>query len=292
MKIRLYIIAILLPLCSCSQNTPKEIPSTHIVDKQAIIVEKQIIEPSGKTIRTRINTPEGFLRTAVDTTSFGHYLRNLPLKPHGSMVKYFNGEIKDKDNVYVAVVDQAISNKDLQQCADAVMRLRGEYLFWNKDYKNLHFNFTNGFNCEFSRWANGDRVKINGNKTSWNKTASPSISYDTFLKYMDLVFSYAGSFSLSQELMPVSYNQMQIGDVLIVGGFPGHAVIVVDMAENETNGIKLYMLAQSYMPAQETQVLQNPVNKAISPWYELTENKDVIETPEWIFKTSDLKRFK
>ena len=48
-------------------------------------------------------------------------------------------------------------------------------------------------------------------------------------------------------------TSMQIGDVLIQGGSPGHAVIVVDMAENPATGEKLYLLAQSYMPAQDIQ---------------------------------------
>ena len=51
---------------------------------------------------------------------------------------------------------------------------------------------------------------------------------------------------------------MQIGDVLIQGGSPGHAVIVVDMAENPATGEKLYLLAQSYMPAQDIQSAGEP----------------------------------
>jgi hypothetical protein len=49
------------------------------------------------------------------------------------------------------------------------------------------------------------------------------------------------------------------------------------------------MLAQSYMPAQETQVLVNPDNTSLSPWYQLKDGK--INTPEWDFNTSDLKHF-
>ena len=44
-------------------------------------------------------------------------------------------------------------------------------------------------------------------------------------------------------------SEMQIGDVFIRGGSPGHCVIVVDMAVHQETGEKLFMLAQSYMPA-------------------------------------------
>ena len=85
-------------------------------------------------------------------------------------------------------------------------------------------------------------------------------------------------------------EDMKIGDVFIQTGNPyGHAVIVVDMAENPDSGEKVYMLAQSYMPAQDIQILVNRKNSLYSPWYLLDENS--IETPEWRFNKNDLKRF-
>ena len=41
---------------------------------------------------------------------------------------------------------------------------------------------------------------------------------------------------------------------------PGHVVLIVDMAEND-KGEKIFMLAQSYMPAQQTQILINPSDR-------------------------------
>ena len=53
---------------------------------------------------------------------------------------------------------------------------------------------------------------------------------------------------------------MQIGDVFIKGGFPGHAVVVLDMAENDRTGQRVFLLAQSYMPAQDIHIMKNPTN--------------------------------
>jgi hypothetical protein len=84
---------------------------------------------------------------------------------------------------------------------------------------------------------------------------------------------------------------MKIGDVFIQKGNPyGHAVIVVDMLDNKKTKQKMYMLAQSYMPAQETQILLNPSSTQTSPWYMLEEG--VIQTPEWTFNSKDLRRFR
>jgi len=46
---------------------------------------------------------------------------------------------------------------------------------------------------------------------------------------------------------------------------PGHAVIVVDMAE-DAKGQRAFLLAQSYMPAQDIHILKNPMDADLSPW--------------------------
>lgn len=108
---------------------------------------------------------------------------------------------------------------------------------------------------------------------------------------MNAIFNYAGTASLSKELKSVSsIKDMQIGDVFIIGGFPGHAILVVDMCENKTTGEKLFMVQQSYMPAQEIHVLKNYGNSSISPWYSLNFIGD-LETPEWTFTKSQLMRW-
>ena len=210
-----------------------------------ITVQSSIINEEGKTIKERFRTPEGYQK--AETDGFGNYLRSLKLKPHGSSVRYFNGETKPNRNVYAAVAD-------------------------------------------YNRWRQGNRISVSGNNVSWTQGGAADDGYPNFRKYMDMVFTYAGTLSLSRELKPVAYKDMKTGDVFIKGGSPGHAVIVVDMAQTRL-GEKVYLLAQSYMPAQETQVLLNPSDPDLSPWYELNETDRIIETPEWMFTAEELKRF-
>jgi len=211
----------------------------------------------------------------------------LKLKPEGAKVKYFDGTVKDND-VYDAVVEMEISNKNLQQCADAVMRLSGEYLFKRKEYTKISFTLTNGFKVDYSEWMKGNRVAVNGNKTEWQKIAEPSNTYSDFRQYMEFVFTYAGTLSLDKSLRSKNIDDIAIGDVFIRGGSPGHAVIVVDLAENAA-GDKVFLLAQSYMPAQETQVLKNPENAELSPWYNVRKSDTKVITPEWSFEINQLK---
>lgn len=93
------------------------------------------------------------------------------------------------------------------------------------------------------------------------------MSYKDFRCYLDQVFIYAGTLSLSKELKSKRLDEVEIGDVISQGGSPGHAVIVVDMSMNSENGNKSILLAQSYMPAQQIHVIKNHKNFQNSPWY-------------------------
>ena len=104
---------------------------------------------------------------------------------------------------------------------------------------------------------------------------------------MDLIFNYAGTLSLSKSLHSKNIKDISIGDVFIKGGSPGHAVIVVDMAVN-VSGDKIFMIAQSYMPAQETQILRNINDDELTPWYSSKIVGDLV-TPQWTFETNQLK---
>jgi hypothetical protein len=65
----------------------------------------------------------------------------------------------------------------------------------------------------------------------------------------------------------------------------------MDVAVNKLTGKRIFMLAQSYMPAQNMHVLINEQNIQISPWYQLNE-REKLYTPEWIFDYNNLKCFK
>ena len=192
--------------------------------------------------------------------------------------------------MYVAVVDLPIGNKDLHQCADAIMHVRAKYYYDKGEEDKIQFTFTNGFRVDYSKWKQGYRMTVKGNKTSWVKTAQPGHSYASWWQYMELIFNYCGTLSLSHELISKPYKDLEPGDVLIKGGSPGHAVLVLDVAVNKA-GKKVYLLAQSYMPAQELQVLANPNDAALSPWYELKPGDPQVVTPEWVFTTGQLMRF-
>jgi Domain of unknown function (4846) len=211
----------------------------------------------------QIPLPSGFKRPQADEFSFAFWLQQVKLKKDKTVYLY-DGSRKINQLAQFAVLDISVGKQNLQQCADAVMRLRAEYLYSIKKYNQIRFIDNEGGVYQF-------------------------LPHQHFNSYLQKVFAMCGTASLSKQMKAVNLTDIQQGDVLIRGGFPGHAVMVMDVAVNNKKE-KIYLLAQSYMPAQDIHILKNPVNDFNNPWYKVTEAA-LIETPEYQFRRVELKRW-
>jgi hypothetical protein len=276
----LHIIALLFLGLSC--NNP---PSQSTQSLASVATET----PDLKAVKD-IPTPKGYERSQNVEGSFGLYLQNIPLKKDKTVYLY-NGEKKGNQTAQYMVLDVSVGTRDLQQCADAVMRLRGEFLFKQKAFDKISFKSVDGNVMRYVNWANGSRNLLKPQDLTATLKPSADMTYSTFLKYMDFVFAYASTLSLEKELKPVGkISDIKIGDVFIKGGAPGHAIIVMDLAKDKKTGKKVFLLAQSYMPAQNIHILNNPNDAKMSPWYAEDFENQLI-TPEWDFEKSSLRHF-
>jgi Domain of unknown function (4846) len=215
-----------------------------------------------------IPLPEGYVRINGTDSLFARWLRTISIK-NDKRVYLYNGDLKRNQSAQYAVLDIPVGKKDLQQCADAVMRLRAEYLYSRGRLRDIFFADNSGklYICP----AQANRTEFDA--------------------YLERVFSYCGTLSLEKQLTRVmDFTVIQPGDVLIKGGSPGHAVIVMDVAENK-EGKRIYLLAQSYMPAQDIHILLNPANGDNNPWYTAYEGNRLIFTPEYVFWSRNLRRW-
>ncbi|MCB0380886.1 MAG: DUF4846 domain-containing protein [Flavobacteriales bacterium] len=277
---------------SCLNNSAQSLPSLpETINIDTTSYRYEWLNYNYKNALVNIITPPAdYQRLKSPKNSFAAWLQHLPIKTGDNTVYLFDGNKKRNQNAQFKVLNIDVGDKDLQQCADAVMRLRAEYLYSSKQTAKIKFNYTNGVSIPFSKWSSGYYPKLQGNKVVWVSSQN-NASYASFKKYLINIFSYAGTSSLSKELRAVELKDIQIGDVFIKGGFPGHAVIVVDVATNAKTGDKCFMIVQSYMPAQNIHVLKNPSNTNLSPWYSVAAIKQHVYTPEWTFETNELKRF-
>jgi hypothetical protein len=236
----------------------------------------------------RIIPPRGFKRVPFSNGSFSAWLRELPLLDGHPPVHLYDGRLKRNQKAHCAVVDLDVDPQDLQQCADAVMRVRAEYLWQAGRKDEIGFLLANGDRLDWPEWRKGAHLKSYLG-VRFRAQTGPDDSYVNFRKYLLSVFRWANTVSLSRQLAVVrDKKHIESGDVFIKGGAPGHAVLVVDVAEN-ARGEKVFLLAQSYMPAQEFQVLHSP-DPTLDPWYKVT-GEGTLETPEWDFTWDQLKRF-
>lgn len=122
MKPLLLLIAA-LPFISCSQPIDKIAPT-----------KRDSIKSSYSTVE-EIPLPDGYTRVNAKANSFTAFLRKLKLKKD-KIVYLYNGHLKQNQTAQFAVIDMPVGKEDLQQCADAVMRIRAEYLFRNKKLRS------------------------------------------------------------------------------------------------------------------------------------------------------------
>lgn len=243
----------------------------------------------GSTTENRINTPIGYGRVPSKESELAGFLRGLALKPSNSKVMLYNKKPKGNQKAQAAVFSMDIGNKDLQQCADSAIRIYAEYYWSIGAYDKISFHLTNGFLMEYPKWRDGYRLKVNGNKVSWVKSTNYNDTYEVFRNYLDQVFIYAGTLSLSKESSPIAIEDIRPGDMFLKGGSPGHCVMVIDQAIDK-NGNKCFLLAQGYMPAQEFHILKNPLHPD-DPWYYEKEISFPLRTPEYTFDEGSLVRW-
>lgn len=251
-------------------------------------VQGQELNPSGKTIAERFVVPKGYQRITTAKGTFANYLRSFPLETADAKVRFYDGQIKSP-SYETAVLAIDVGQKDLQQCADAVMRLRSEYLYQEKEWSKIGFKNFAGERMDYVRYQQGYRMTAKG----YQKVANPDYSKAGFRQYLDMVFNYANTFTFEKELTTQPLKNLQVGDVFIVSNPKryGHAMLVMDVAENPKTKDKVFLLAQSYMPAQSIHIVQNPSGSISKVWYSVGEITDELVTPEWTFTANALRRF-
>lgn len=251
------------------------------------------INSSGLTLLERIKAPKGYNWITEERGSFGEFLQNTKLKKAGSQILDFRQNPISNQSEHVAIMDYDIGEKDLQQCADAVIRLRAEYLYRQKRFDDISFHFTNGDAFSWNDYKIGIRPKlISSTQIAFIKNANKDDSYKSFRNYLDVVFMYAGTISLNKESIGVfDSKKIKTGDFIVTPGSPGHAVIIVGRAKN-IQGEIIFLLAQGYTPAQSIHVITNPYNGEINPWYKLDVLKSPTITARYAFVKTNIRTFK
>src|SRR6478735_5694506 len=138
MKLYLLLLAILPFFACCQQNTSNQISFAHNHDPGDL-------NDNPYEFVHDIPCPIGYKRVSAEPHSFGNWLRNIRLKKDKT-VHLYDGTLKINQAAQFAVIDLTVGNKDLQQCADAIIRLRAEYLYGLQQFNAIRF-YDNNNTC-------------------------------------------------------------------------------------------------------------------------------------------------
>lgn len=233
---------------------------------------------SGATVRETYPPPLGAQR--IEGDAFGRWLGTLPLAPVDEPVRTWSGQVVPQD---ARVIDLPLVPGDLQQCADTILRLRAEWL--REQGLTVSFFATSGDAIPWARWMQGERPRAEGRGLVWSTGGSRGDSPASWERYLAAVFTWAGTRSLAAyETVPT--DQPRPGDVIVQGGSPGHAVLVLDAARRP-DGEQLILIGEGFMPAQSAHVQHGPVED----WW-VWDPEEGLDLPYWPLPASALRRFK
>lgn len=232
------------------------------------------------TLEDRFAPEPGFERVKLESQSFGAFLRRLPLAAANTPVLSNRGEeIRAGDHPNVAaVVAIDVGAKDLQQCADAVIRMHAEWRY-ARGARDHAYRAASGTRLSFAQFAAGDRLRVDGNQLSFVRSAkAQEPSHELLRLWLDDVFGWANTGALARDAQRVKWENVRPGDFFVLTGVPfGHAVLVVDMAK-DARGRKAFLLTQSFVPAQNVHVLRPNEQKT---WFVVDDADGAVKTPFW-----------
>lgn len=288
-------VAAVLLLCGCpgnSQFVREDSGAVQPTTAAPCPVERSAYpwpqnEPDFTPLAQRIEAPEGFARVNAGEGSWAEWLRHLPVRKPGTLVRDLGGSSVVAANLYppAAVLDMDV--RKYQECADVVLRLRAEYLLQAGRDEQIVFHLTGGGDISWPQWKQGMRPRYDGRRLHFARTGQPCSSRECFDAFLHSVYEWCGTLSLATEGTVVGSGAPRIGDFFVHGGSPGHGAIIVDLATDGAGRWRA-LLAHGYMPAQTPHVLRTPGG---ATWFDLERDKPV-RLPIWgSFTWSELRRF-
>ena len=270
------------------RTNPKWKDSSLTIEPANRFYEVQSLSPEGKTLETRILTPDGFERVPVEKGSFGEYLRNYPLLPDDIKLPVYDGTTFNSTDV-AAVFDISLEADGYQQCADSIIRLYSDYFYETNQFERINYMFSNGDECSYERWRKGKRMLTFLSFSCEIPAALPDKSEQQYRNYLKEVMRYAGTLSLQKESEVISSDELRIGDIICNDT---HVVMIADAAVNE-KGEKCYLIGQSFIPSVCFHILTKTEGRDISPWFTEEQFKnDTFTVGSFTFEKNDIRRWK
>lgn len=248
-----------------------------------------LVHDHGSTIPERIEVPFKFKRVKTEQGSFAEYIRNYPLKNADCPLLLFNSRKKENQEAHAAIFSLPVENQEFQNSSGSIIKLYAEYKYKNLQEDQLSFHLINGSEFKWTDWLEKSKAKrelrtdIAGNLKKWTEYENPQDKRKVFDKYLKNILSNTDILSMQiYDSEPTTFEDIQIGDILMDMANHKHVCLVVDICINPETMEKAVLLAQGNSPAQEFHIIKNP-KRENDPWYHEEDFMIPAQTPEYVF---------
>lgn len=242
------------------------------------------------SLEARFPTPPGYVRVKVERGSFAEWLRGLPIAAEDTPVKSYDGKetLPAGDDYLAGVLAIDVGNSDLQQSSDVIVRLHAEYLWSRGERAKISYLSATKLEMPLTRWEKGQRLIPNGASVFWAVKGKPAeIDHAEFRKYLDAIFNWANSTSLSPRSSAVADPaQLTAGDFFLQSKPPNHVAVVLDIAE-KPSGERVALLGQARNPAENIHVVRPG---RATPWFSVRPPVPVLTPHSQGLPWQDLRR--
>ena len=235
-----------------------------------------------RTLCGSFPAPPGYERVKTEEGSFADWLRQLPLRPAGTLPRYCSGELAGWTTRQAAAVIDMDLIGEIQDCATSVVRLWAEYLVNHGKERALSVKMNQKKSYSWSAFMRGCRPSYDRSTRKLTVSCGhgrPSASTAraraaSIMKYVRRAMQYTNSATLARHLRRTTKTEAGPGTVILQpnpSGGTGHASIIADMAL-DASGNRLYIVANGFLPAQDMFIVgpdRSPADRL--PWCTLEE---------------------
>ena len=140
---------------------------------------------------------------------------------------------------------------------------------------NFKLPLPGGHRIEWQEWKAGFRPVFRGIVVSMFRSAQPDSSHQSYMSFLNTVYSESHTQQFYHAYLSVERREIQIGDFIIKKGTKGHAIMIVDLAQNE-QGQKIALIGNGDTPACQFFLLNYRTD---NPWIPLNFDQEALTLP-------------
>lgn len=229
---------------------------------------------ANNTLLMAIREPYGYKRsTGAGMSTYMAWITNLPLRPKGSPVTKWNGQIMiDADSVN-GVIDLGIGTRN-QKDADIPLRLLLEYLKARDALYDFPIIVGNGDTVFYDKWLNGKYLKDPRMNLIYEKGTKKEHTLREFYRFQEFVMVMNENKTILRNLIPIKEKNLMPGDLFIQfdtenNDSSGHASIIFEICSNE-KGERMYLAGWGGTPPHALYVAR-PLPLSHRRWFSMDE---------------------